>query len=161
MNGQTTMYLVGQITADPRTYEWRDNVVKHFEGRAIRIFNPCDSDFDRKKLLAAEGDNTLVIKMERAKHANILVPKDRSHVRESHVILANLNTIDPDKQSVGTFFELAWAYEQPYTVVIGIFDGNPNTNPICSHPFVRSAVHTWVKNEQQACRLVEKFIEID
>lgn len=158
MNGKITMYLVGQITADMKTYEWRENVEKELEGYNIRIINPCDSDFDRKNLEKAEGDNSVIFKIQTKEHTNILVPKDRSHVRESHIIMANLNLIDPSKHPIGSFFELAWAYEQSYTVVVGIYNGNPKQDPICSHPFVRCAVDAFVKDEFAAVRLIKQYM---
>lgn len=158
MSGKTTMYLVGQITADMKTYEWRENVEKELAGYGLRIINPCNSDFDKTSLEKAKGDNAFLHKIQWKSETNLLVPKDRSHVRESHIIVANLNLIDPLKHPIGSFFELAWAYGQDYTVVIGIYDGNPNKDPICSHPFVRAAVHTFVKDEFKACDLIKRYM---
>jgi hypothetical protein len=54
-------------------------------------------------------------------------------------------------------FELAWYADSRDKAVIGIFDGNHLDDEYCRHPFVRNAVHTWVKTEIDACKIAERY----
>ena len=61
---------------------------------------------------------------------------------------------------IGTFFELAWCFDAPEKMVIGIFDGDHTKDSQCQHPFVKSTIHVWVKNVLEACKLLERFMDI-
>jgi hypothetical protein len=175
-----TIYLVGQISGyNPKSYEWRENVREHFEGLEgyFEIFDPCDNKFnqswktlngkasaDERKLRGEVLSESLEGKEEgeilwitRTKGIGLLVPKDREFVRRADIILADMNHYDPNKPILGSFFELAWAYDAPEKSVIGIFDGDPKDNYTCNHPFVKAAVDVWVRDEKSACILIEHY----
>jgi len=88
--------------------------------------------------------------VRRNSHSAILSPRDASFVFDSDGAIANLNVYHEGKPFVGTFFELAWYKMCTEKTVIGIFNGDPRKDLQCSHPFVWDAVHTWVKNEEEA-----------
>ena len=153
------VYLIGQITSDPETYEWRRRVRKRFEEHeTFRFFDPCNNMFSKSVLKTSDG-NVESFKNFAAGNSfsSILVPRDMSFVLNSDVAIANLNIYTKDKPLLGTFFELAWYKMNPEKTVIGIFDGDPQENFICMHPFVKSAVHVWTRNEQQSCDILEEF----
>ena len=158
-NDKLFIYLIGQISSDPETYEWRRRVRERFaEHEKFRFFDPCNNMFSKSVLKSSKGNvdcfksltawNTL---------SSILVPRDMSYVLNSNGAIANLNSYTKDKILLGTFFELAWYKMNPEKTVIGIFDGDPEENFICQHPFVRSTIHVWTKNEEQACDILEEF----
>jgi hypothetical protein len=71
-----------------------------------------------------------------------------------------MNIYSPEKPMIGTLFEMAWAYDKPGTMIIGIFDGDPKENFICNHPFVSQSIQTWVQNEKEACLLLDRFMDV-
>ena len=145
-----TIYLVGQISKEaPETYTWRENVERYFsiKNMDIKIINPCNTNFNRaifadeKSPYCYEG-------------VDILPSKDFNHVKESDIGIANLNIYDPDKPIVGSCFELAWYYTFPGKTVIGICNQD---NRMIQSPFIKQAVNTWVKTEEEACDYVDFY----
>jgi len=162
-----SMYLVGQISAVfPETYDWRKRVKKYFgNNERYYIMDPCanafnqavqDAKMDRKEILdgSMKWEETDGIKFQ---GVNMLVPKDRTFVAKADIIMANMNQYDPDRPLLGSFFELAWAYDCPTTTVVGIYNGDPKDDYVCAHPFVWQAVDAWAKDEQEACRLIDYY----
>ena len=152
-----TFYLVGQITSDPQTYQWRKNVVSYFEGDdQVTFYDPCNNVFSQGVLKQSEGN---VITFRKSASFNLLSPalpiRDFAYVLSSDGCIANMNLYTPDKPFIGTMFELAWYKMHPEKLVIGIFDGDPKDNLICWHPFVQSSIHLWVKNEYDACSVLK------
>ena len=148
-----TLYLVGQIAPNPETYAWRDRVECYFaDNDMVQTINPCNKEFNRKAL-AKEDDfsKTLV-----QKYTNVLVPQDRYYVKKANWIFANMNIYTESKPILGSFFELAWAFDQPWTTVVGIHEDFENAFQ-CNHPFVRMSVHTWVKDEMEACKVMKEY----
>jgi hypothetical protein len=157
--GNSTFYLVGQITSDPQTYQWRKNVRDYFEGSdQINFYDPCNNVFSQGVLKQADGN---VESFRKSASFNLVSPilpiRDASYVFSSDGCVANMNIYTPDKPFIGTFFELAWYKMKPEKLVIGIFNGDAKTNLICWHPFVQSSVHLWVKDEYEACSVLQKL----
>ena len=153
-----TAYLVGQISKDvEETYLWRERVRHHFyDNPKVDIIDPCFNQFNQA-ILSSKVDDEQRMKVYRKMGTDVLVPKDYTYVLKSTMAVANMNHYDPKKPILGSFFELAWYFANPQKTVIGIFDGNPKNDIICNHPFVRQAVDTWVKNDEEACKLIEYF----
>jgi hypothetical protein len=154
------IYLIGQISVDkPKSYEWRKNVRRVFAtNEDFEIIDPCNNGFNQAVLANAGGDPKR-LKVYKTKGTELLVPKDYSYVQRSTMAFANMNTYDPKKPIIGTCFELAWYYSNPVKTVIGIFNGDPSTDVICNHPFVRESIDIWVKDEWQACKIARHFYE--
>jgi len=151
-----TIYLVGQISDNIETYNWRKNVIQELKDyENVRIINPCNSEFNR----TIEGDKDLFAKWQRVATANLLVPKDRNHVKESDCILANLNLYSPDKPLIGSLYELAWAYDQSHTMVIGIANEELGNSYILNHPFIRQSIDILARDEYQACELIKNVLD--
>lgn len=154
------VYLIGQITADPETYRWREQVEDYFNVRnLVEVINPCNSAFNQNALISSDGDETGFSKKSFAENGVVLLPhRDKEFVKQSNVAFVNMNMYSPEKPIIGTFYELAWYFGSPEKMVIGIFDGDPIKDFQCYHPFVRETVQTWVKSPLEACQLLERFI---
>lgn len=155
-----TIYLVGQISVDKQvTYEWRKNIRRCFATRKDwEIIDPCNNGFNQQVLANAGGDPKR-LKVYKTRGVELLVPKDYSYVKQSTMGICNMNHYDKKKPIIGTMFELAWYYSDPEKTVIGIFDGNPCEDVNCNHPFVKSVVDTWVKDEFEAAEMAMHFYQ--
>lgn len=157
------VYLIGQISvSDERTYNWRKNVKDYFlDDRQFYFIDPCKNEYNKAVAKeygdGSDPDRTKVYKTE---GINLLVPKDKMYVMKSTLAIANLNHYDPDKPMIGTMFELAWYHDNNHKAVIGIYDGDWTSDKYCNHPFVKSVVNCWVKNEEEACKTLEKYFRI-
>lgn len=161
------MYLVGQISADPRSYEWRINISTWIEDlidqkeeytNLIEIIDPCANSFNRNLMENHKDDeknfSTLAHK---TMPLSMLPALDLGYVRRSTMGIANMNHWTPSRPILGSYFELAWYYAlYPDKPVIGIFDGDIEKNYQCNHPFVQAAVDVWVKNEYEAMDIITK-----
>lgn len=157
-----TIYLIGQISsAGPESYEWRKRVRKYFSNEGdmyhkpifFNIIDPCHNAFND----AVRSESTSREKVYETAGVDLIVPKDRMAVKRSSICFANFHRYDPNKALIGTMFELAWYADSPDKAVIGIFDGDHMDDEYCRHPFVRNAVHTWVKTDLEACKLAERY----
>jgi len=150
-----TIYLIGQISsAAPESYKWRARVREYFNNsNSWRIIDPCHNAFNR----SVQTEFTTREKVYETAGVDLIVPKDRMAVKRSSICFANFHRYDPKKALIGTMFELAWYADSPDKAVIGIFDGDYTSDEYCRHPFVRNAVHTWVRDELEACKLSERY----
>jgi len=150
------IYLVGQISPKyPITYEWRTNVENELaERKDIEIINPCANPFNEK--LVKEG-RYAVTKEKSSFGIEVLPAKDYTFCRRSSLAIVNMNQYDPAKPLLGSFFELAWYFTMPEKAVIAF--ANDPTEYICQHPFVKQAVTVWVRDEYEACYIVNKYFQ--
>ncbi len=163
-----TIYLIGQIAAGaPESYEWRKRVREYFSNMApyiledgvymetisVSIIDPCHNAFNK----SVKTECTTREKVYETEGVDLIVPKDRMAVKRSSICFANFHRYDTSKALIGTMFELAWYADSPAKAVIGIFDGDYMDDEYCRHPFVRNSVHTWVKTEIDACKIVERY----
>lgn len=150
-----TIYLLGQISPKYEiTYQWRKNVREKLKDMSnIRIIDPCSNSFNHKVLKEKKYAIGETGKTEFG--LEVLVPKDLTFVLQSDIAVVNLNQYDPNKELLGSYFEMAWLYLHPEKTVIAFADDLNNYN--CKHPFVSQTVHTWCKNEDEACFIIEKY----
>jgi hypothetical protein len=155
-----TIYLIGQISVDkPESYEWRKNIRRCFAGNPDwQIIDPCNNGFN-SMVLKNNGKDEKRLKVYKTKGIELLVPKDCSYVMRSTMAICNMNQYDDKKPIIGTFFELAWYHLNPEKTVIGFYDGNPEDDINCNHPFVKSSVDVWVKNEYEAAKLAYYYYQ--
>jgi hypothetical protein len=149
-----TIYLVGMICSNPESFEWRKRVREKLnkdDYPDIRIIDPFNTAIGNAILKKSKGNEKEFQKYTIDPNAPLILPKDRNYVRLADFIFADLNIYSDEKPIIGSYFELAWAYDQPYTSVIGIYDGDPKEAFYCKHPMVNGAVDIWVKNEEEAC----------
>ena len=148
------IYLVGQISPKfEETYKWRKTIEDKFcVRRDIKFINPCNNPFNKKILKEKEY---AVTAEKRTFGIDVLSSKDYTYCKRSTGAIANLNQYDPLKPLIGSFFELAWYFTMPEKTVIG-FSEDPNSY-ICQHPFVQKAITTWVKDEHEACFVLNEY----
>lgn len=152
------IYLIGQISVDKEvTYTWRQEVRDYFrEKKNFEIIDPCDNEFNMDNTNFT-GEDPHRLKIYKTKGIGLIVPKDHSYVLRSTGCIANMNQYDKDKHIVGTMFELAWYYQNPEKCVIGVFDGNPEEDAYCNHPFVRETIDIWCKDHIEAAEILYKY----
>lgn len=156
LNNTPYLYLVGQISVNAiETYLWRERFIECFDEEAdIVVINPCNSEFNRS---ITDNNYEKHTDVYYETGVDLLPSKDKNYVDMADIIVANLTLYDPERVMIGSFYELAWAKEDATKSVIGIFDGNPEKDMICNHPFVRNTIHAWVKTEIDAAELVKEF----
>jgi len=154
-----TIYLVGQMTSNPETFSWRQRVANYFfDNSNIHVIDPGSSLFDRHLLRASKENNQLFNSQAIATDARLLVAKDRYYVKTANCLFINLNVYTPERPILGSYFELAWAYDCPEKMKIGIYTGDRTKAFHCMHPFVDQAIQTWVQDEIEACKLLEYHV---
>lgn len=160
-----TIYLAGQITANPETYEWRKRVREFFTyasdyNRYITVIDPCQSEWNKELLtrLQRKEENFKGLVLDQSARA-LVAHKDRQHVKQSTIAFVNMNIYSPERPFIGTIYELAWYFDDPAKMVIGIHK-DPENDYQCQHLFVQETIHTWVKDEIEACKLLIKFMDI-
>ncbi len=161
-------YLIGQMTADAITYEWRGGLELIVDSlpekirKEIHLINPCGNVFSQKMFTDSQSDKLTFSKnVEREKQAKIFPALDKKYVKEdSNSCICNANHYTLDVPFIGTIFELAWYHDQPWKPVIGVFDGDYKKDYLCMHPFVQDTVHTWVKKEKEALELLVSLMKI-
>lgn len=86
-----------------------------------------------------------------------IVVRDRWDVQTADVLLVNLlPSVDVGKASIGTCFELAWAYVyKTPAVVVMQGEGNPN-----DHPFPREAAYVVVPRLESAIAVVRQLLNL-
>lgn len=161
MNKMPIVYLAGPIAGT--TYEestgWRDQVADRL--RYCDVRSPMRGKQFLAKLegVIPEG-NEAVQSHELAKEAvdaavsspQAIVRRDHWDVHEADILVVNL--YGAKSPSIGTMFELAWAYHtHKPAVVIMEKEGNPN-----DHPFVRLAAYIVVQTTDQAVAIVRQLL---
>jgi len=156
-----TIYLIGQISKDEETYNWRKGVETYFkDNRYVTIINPCKSEFNIEALKTMVETNSSDKEVYKLPGINLLTPKDRRYVADSDAAIADFNLYDTSKPLLGTIYELAWYYDSPEKMVVGVYKGDIEDNVWTSHPFVQNTVHAWVKTHEEACELLESYMDI-
>jgi hypothetical protein len=155
------IYLIGQITKNPITYDWRKNLREmirtcpEFTQENTELIDPCDNSFSR--LMLKQTINKLISfskNIIEKKEAKVFPAIDEGYVKYSNASIFNANHYTLTTPFVGTLFELAWYKKEPWKPVIGVFNGDPKKDYLCSHPFVWETVHTWVENPEEALSLL-------
>jgi len=148
------IYLVGQISPKfEETYRWRRRVIENLKHREdIKIIDPCSNDFNKSVL---EEKRYAITEQNREFGIDVLPSKDLTYVLNASIAIVNLNHYDPDKELLGSYFEMGWLYLHPEKTVIAFANDLNSYN--CKHPFVKQTVDTWCKNEDEACYIIEKY----
>jgi nucleoside 2-deoxyribosyltransferase len=148
-----TIYLVGQISEKYKeTYDWRSYIEGHFYGvENIQVINPCINSFNQELIKNKYEGNYYTKEFG----IDVIVSKDLNSIKRCTIAIVNLNQYDKDRPLLGSYFEMAWLYERPSKTVIGF--ASDLDSYLCRHPFTRQTVHTWCKNEDEACNIIEKY----
>jgi hypothetical protein len=148
------IYLVGQISPKfEESYQWRTNIIKKLKHKEnITIIDPCANSFNQNVL---EEKRYAITEKNREFGIDVLPSKDLTYILNSTIAIVNLNQYDPDKELLGSYYEMAWLYLHPEKTVIAFADDLNSYN--CKHPFVKQTVDTWCKNEDETCYIVEQY----
>ena len=161
--GKPTVYVAGPIAGCTweETVEWRDHIVAKLP--ECHIITPMrGKDFlhamSEMPLTSKHvGDLAMSNVEEVISSQHAIVVRDHWDVSRCDVLFVNLlpsNTTG--KPSIGTCFELAWAwkYQKPAIVVMDD-DGNPN-----DHPFIREAAYAVVPTQSRAIALTRLLLDL-
>jgi hypothetical protein len=159
-----TIYLMGQVSYNEETYNWRKRVREHYaDSPFVEVIDPTNNNFNANVLESGKikkNKNNAITCYSDLPCIPLLPGKDRFYVANSNVLFVDMNHYTPEKPLIGTMFELAWAYDQPGKMIIGIYNGDPEKNITTWHPFIRATIQTWVKNGDQACDLLDKLMDV-
>lgn len=155
-----SLYLIGQITADPITYKWRRELREALKDlptglkEEVHLIDPCNNNFSISMLKEA-ADKDFSTNVVRNLQSKLFPAIDKRYVKkESTGCIFNANHYSPETPFLGTLFELAWYHDQPWKPVVGIFEGDRHSDYMCKHPFVQDTVHAWVKTPLEALMLL-------
>jgi nucleoside 2-deoxyribosyltransferase len=146
-----TVYLVGVISEDPKSHEWRREAKRLLRDKFV-VNDPTSSRFDRETLKEAEGDADKMHKLVSEHQAEILLPKSLQSVQNCDIVLINLDLQAKDRPMVGSIMELAWAF-MLHKTVIAIKGGSYYSY----HPMVQGCVHAWAKSVAEAAEIIREF----
>jgi hypothetical protein len=160
-------YLIGQMTIDRITYQWREDIVEYAKTlpREIQahldIINPCANNFSMQMFNETDKSHpeNFATNVNKYGQSKLFPAVDKAYVKEdSNCAIFNANHYTKDIPFIGTIFELAWYHDQPWKPVVGVLDGDPTEDFLCKHPFVGDTVHTWVKSPIEAFNLLVSLL---
>ena len=127
-----SVYLSGHINIDvPATLEWRKEAEKALAMRDdIRCLNPM-----RGK--EPKGEDTSYSIAGRT--AKDIILRDYQDVKSADVVLLKLGTYGSELPWIGTFYELAWAWDNKIPVVAFAENEGGKDFPI-NHPFMEETI---------------------
>ena len=147
------VYLVGAITEDPITREWRRTAIKKLR-HIFEIIDPTASKFDKELLKESKEDSKEFYRRVAQKESEILLPKSYGAVEKATIILANFSLEPKDRPMVGSLFEIAWAWQLHKTIIA--IKGN---NYYSFHPMILGAVNAWADDLDEACEIIIEFFD--
>lgn len=143
------IYLAGQMAPDEETLKWRQKFTKSVSScENIVILDPSLNEAFKPTITGNEA----LMSVYKSDVGKLITSKDRAMVKESNIVVANLNHYDKDKIVLGTLFEIAWAYDDPSTTVIII--GDERAGSVLYHPFIIASSNIIVKTVEEAVDLV-------
>lgn len=148
-DGKKRVYLVGVISEDPETHQWRKNVSRKL-GDGFIVDDPARTRFDRNTLKEAGGDTEAMHKLYEQHESEILLPKSYQSVEDCDILLVNLQI--GGEGHVGHIMELAWAYVF-HKPVIAMRGGDFRSK----HPMVKGIIHAWADTEDEAVEIIKLF----
>jgi len=155
-------YLAGNITKDVRTFEWREHFIeliyKKFDKDKIRIFNPASTEFDKRLSNGYYKTTSQSLKQKNIKTQNIFRAKDYQLIKNSDIVVVNLDIIDMERPLVGTIMELAWCKDIFYVPTIGIVGNSKNI--YCNHPWINECLSARVVTDEDAVEFISQYLII-
>ena len=144
------IYLAGNISDDPETYEWRERFRQIIEGDYFVCMDPCDNPFNQD-----HKEEINILRHDPSDHLGILMPKDYHMVKIASIFVANLELWTTEKPMIGTIVEHSWAYydfKMPIIQIIG--DGS---SPYARHQWLRQMASARVPDEKEAAEVIRYF----
>ncbi len=162
--GKPTVYVAGPIAGCTweETVEWRDHIVEALP--ECHIVTPMrGKDFlhamsEMPLTSASVAPNVGMSELEgviSSQHS--IVVRDHWDVSRCDVLFVNLlPSLSTGKASIGTCFELAWAWKsQKPAIVVMEDEGNPN-----DHPFVRETAYAVVPTTAMAIAITRILLDL-
>lgn len=153
------IYLAGNISENPRTYEWREEFSEIMSVEPdVVIVNPCGNRFNQgiRNFGKETGKDGLEFTKEAVKRSQkLLRAKDYQMVKMCNLMVVHLGIVTEKKPMIGTVQELSWANDIFYIPVIALTEGAENV--YTHHPWIDECVSAWVVSVQQAADLVKEF----
>jgi len=155
------VYLGGNISHDPETYEWRrrfTEIVRLFD--AIEPIDPCASRYSDdmfKKwhgLDITEEAGVRYTAEAQARTKGLLPDKDYWLLKSCDVNVVNLMINTPGRPMIGTVFEMAWCRDIFNIPCIGITGGPDFESAYTVHPFIQRALTSEVPTGEEAADLI-------
>lgn len=154
------IYLAGNISSDPATYNWRQEFsTKVADEPRIVVVNPCLNEFDKH---ASESKISQMQLLKRtAKHTQkILRAKDYNMIKMCNILVVNLSLYNRERPMIGTLQELVWAHDIFYIPIISLVDKNYENNPYVNHPWIEECLSAKVETVQEAVDMIKDlFVE--
>lgn len=149
------IYLAGNISEDPRTYEWREEFTEIMENEPdVVIVNPCGNRFNQA-IKNFDGDGLEFTREAVRRSQKLLRAKDYQMVKMCNVMVAHLGLVNEMKPMIGTVQELDWANLIFYIPVIALTEGADNI--YTNHPWIDECVSAWCVSVEDAANLVKEF----
>ena len=157
------IYLAGNISSDPRTYEWRELAVKLLSEK-YEVLNPAANSFNKKLLKYNKPDEVdKFVRDAVRKSQRILIVKDFNLVNKSDIILVDLTLVTPGKPPLGTIFELAWSWMLRKPVIAILPKNTEDLKGLeklyATHPFITSSISGIAHSVEEAIELILEFFE--
>jgi hypothetical protein len=157
------VYVAGPIAGCTweETVEWRDHIKARLP--ECRILTPMrGKDFLRTMSampLTSKyiGENTPMSEVEEViSNQHAIVVRDHWDVKRCDVLFVNLlPSLATGKASIGTCFELAWAWKYQKPAIVVMNEGNPN-----DHPFVQEAAYAVVPTTARAIAITRILLDL-
>ena len=151
------VYLAGNISADIKTYTWREEFVKCVKDEyRIVVVNPCLNEFDK----TAGGSNISqmqLLKKTSSETQKILRAKDYKMISICNIFVVNLELYNRERPMIGTLQELVWAHDVFYMPVLAITGKNYENNPYVNHPWIEECISAKVKTVKEAAEMIKNF----
>lgn len=143
-----TVYLIGPITGNPLDFEWRDKAAMALESQGFRVLNPL-----RGKVLSEISNHGIGYKGGLASEE--FAHRDYNDVCEASIALAYF-PYTPDRQSVGSIWEMGVTHEQGKVVIVVAQD-----KLIIEHLFVRAfATARFSRLDPAVIYIIENYADV-
>jgi nucleoside 2-deoxyribosyltransferase len=129
------VYLAGPITGLTfnEAQDWRDAAVQRFKDNGIIAYSPLRAKDYLKKYATLSGTGEEYANENVMSTQKAVVCRDKWDATRCDLLFVNL--LGAKTVSIGTMFELAWAYDHQIPIVCAIEKGN-----IHDHMFVREVI---------------------
>lgn len=154
------VYLAGNISSDPETYNWRQEFSEQvMDEPRIVVVNPCLNEFDKHA-----SDNKIsqmqLLKRTAKQTQKILRAKDYKMIGICNIFVVNLSLYNKERPMIGTLQELVWAHDIYYMPIIGIIGKDGANNPYVQHMWVSECCSAQVETVKEAVDMIKNlFVE--
>lgn len=145
---KSVIYLAGLIDINaPESLLWRERVIVQLND-IFEVRSPL-----RGKGNLAENTRDGGLTCTCASNKAILL-RDRNDVRESNIILANLETFGSTRSLIGTIAELAWSWDQKLPIIA---IAKKENKIMWNHPFINEFIAHYEETENGAVKFIRRY----